>query len=461
LESNHTALALCSNRIVTPNGVRPGAVLFRDEKIVDVVARESVPPECRREEFHEQVIMPGLVDHHVHINEPRQDGQEWEGFETATRAAAAGGITTLVDMPLNNIPVTTTVDALCAKIETSAAKMSVDCGFHAGVVPGNAGEIQQLIEAGVLGVKAFLIDSGLREFQNVTATDVRSALPAIAQSGLPLLVHAELASVPTVLASQDCRSYSSYLASRPRRWEQDAIELMVGLCREFNCRTHIVHLSSADAVSVLRAAKREGLPVTVETCPHYLFFSAEGIPDMDTRFKCAPPIREEENRTRLWAALEEGVIDCIVSDHSPCPPEMKHLASGDLNRAWGGIASLQFGLSVVWTEARRKGFTAAHLAEWMCRQPARLVGLEGKKGAIAPGYDADFVVWDPEDTTTIEHDMIHHRHKTTPYEGRTLSGRVSATFLRGRKIYEGGKFFGPFGTPLLRHQLHKAAAWSN
>jgi len=459
LEFLANSLALCSDRIVTPDGVMAGAVLVDDEVITDIVDRGRIPASFLRVEYAGKVIMPGLVDTHVHINEPGRT--EWEGFETATRSAAAGGITTLVDMPLNSSPVTTTIEAFRKKLDASRGKLYVDCGFHAGLVPENSRDIKDLLEAGVLGVKAFLTDSGIDEFQNVTEKDLRDSLTTIAKSGLPLLVHAELATTGPGLRSQPRMPYHIYLSSRPREWEHHAIKLLIQLCREFECHIHIVHLSSADAVPMLREARKEGLPITVETCPHYLFFSAEEIMNGDTRFKCAPPIREKENRERLWAALKEGVVTCVVSDHSPCPPEMKQLTEGDFQKSWGGIPSLQFGLSIVWTEARRRGHDLSELAEWMSHQPARLAGLEGKKGLIAPGHDADLVVWDPESTINVRQGEVHHRHKITPYEGRVLQGKVLATFLRGRKVYEDGQMYGPFGTTLLRHQLKKVPAWSN
>jgi len=446
-----TEFILTSKRVVTSDGVKEVLVHVRDGVIVDILSLHNIPDGIIVEDYGDLVIMPGLVDTHVHINEPGRT--EWEGFETATQAAAAGGVTTLVDMPLNSSPVTTSVDAFNKKLEAANGKLWVDCGFYTGLVPGNADQIHSLIEAGVLGVKAFLIHSGIDEFPNAGEGDLRAAMPVIAAAGVPLLVHAELSSnAPSPNnPGQDPRSYSAYLASRPRPWEHDAITLMISLCREFNCRTHIVHLSSADAVPMLRVAREEGLPLPVETCPHYLFFSAEEIPDSDTRFKCAPPIREEENRQRLWTALKERDIDFIVSDHSPCPPYMKMLESGDFMRAWGGIASLQFGLSIIWTEAQRRGFSIQDVAEWMCRRPAQFVGLGSRKGAIASGCDADFVLWNPEGEFTVKSSNILHRHKITPYEGRSLYGVVEKTILHGRTVYEHGSVSPtPSGSTMLR-----------
>jgi allantoinase len=444
--SNHpNRVAIRSNRIVTPSGIKKGTVLIAGEVISAVVAFSDIPSDYFLDDVGDLVVMPGLVDTHVHINEPGR--MEWEGFETATKSAAAGGITSLVEMPLNSSPVTTTVDAFQKKIDTAKGKLFVDCGFYGGVIPGNSSHIQPLIDAGVRGFKAFLIHSGIDDFPNTSESDLRAAMPTIAKSGLPLLVHCELQSNTPALPHFSPSFYRAYLSCRPRQWEHDAIKLMIDLCREYNCRVHIVHLSSADELPMIRMARSEGLPLTVETCPHYLYFTAEEIPDGDTRFKCAPPIRERENRERLWDGLNEDVIDFIVSDHSPCPPELKLLNDGDFLKAWGGISSLQFGLSIVWTEARKRGFTIADVAKWMCTRPAQFVGL--KKGKLEAGYDADIVVWHPEASFVVGQSLIFQRHKLTPYEGRTLQGVVERTYLRGRKIYEKGTFAEPLGKILL------------
>jgi allantoinase len=446
-------LLIHSRRVVYLASLRDATIFIKDGIIADVVDGAQRIADCPFEDFGDLVVMPGLVDSHVHLNEPGRT--EWEGFETGTKAAAAGGITTLVDMPLNSSPVTTTVDALEKKIAASEGKRWVDCGFHAGLIPGNHADIEPLIEAGVLGVKAFLIHSGIDDFPNATERDLRAAMPIIAKHNIPLLVHAELKDDFSYQEkfSSDPRSYTAYLASRPREWEHRAIKLMIDLCREYGCRVHIVHLSSADALPMLAKAREEKLPITVETCPHYLFFAAEEIPDGDTRFKCAPPIREKENQERLWAALRDATIDFIPSDHSPCPPEMKLLDEGDFIRAWGGIASLQFGLSIMWTAARERGFSTIDLTEWMCRAPAAFIGLGDRKGKIAAGYDADLVAWNPEAQFTAEPSMIHHHHKVTPYEGQQLYGVVEKTFLRGTKIYERGRSWSePSGKVLIRSE---------
>jgi allantoinase len=446
-----TEWAIGGEQVITPEGVRDAAVLIRGEKIHAVVPLAQLPAGCPFEDVGRCVLLPGLVDSHVHINEPGRT--HWEGFATATQAAAAGGITTLIDMPLNSSPVTTTLAALDQKRTAAQGKLWVDCGFYGGVVPGNAGQIEPLARAGVMGFKAFLCHSGIDEFPNATEADLRQAMPRIAGTGLPLLAHAELVSEPSGQSS-DPRSYAGYLASRPRQWEHDAIELLLALAAEYRCPVHIVHLASADALPMLRKAREAGVPVTVETCPHYLFFAAEEIPDGDPRYKCAPPIRESANRERLCAGLRQGWIDTLGSDHSPAPPEMKHLETGDLQRAWGGIASLQLTLPLIWTLARQwpqVGFS--EIANWLGRRPATLVGLESRKGALAAGYDADLVVFDPDAEFTVAGAELRHRHKITPYEGHRLRGRVERTYLRGYKVYDAGRIDGsPCGTTLVRGQ---------
>jgi allantoinase len=445
--------AICGKYVVTPDGVREAAVLVRGEKVMEVIARSAVPADCPLEDVGDRVILPGLVDAHVHINEPGRT--DWEGFATATRAAAAGGVTTLVDMPLNSSPVTTTADAFAQKLAAAEGKLWVDCGFYGGVVAGSAQHIEPLAAAGVLGFKAFLCPSGIDEFPAATQSDLRAVMPRIASAGLPLLVHAELvAPLPAAdqarLASEP-RNYAAYLASRPRQWEHQAIELMLRLCREFHCSVHIVHLSSADALPLLDEARAAGLPVTVETCPHYLAFAAEEIPDGDPRFKCAPPIRERDNRDRLRAAVRDGRIDYLASDHSPAPPALKDLDTGNLERAWGGIASLQLTLPIVWTMFRTwPGVGLVDLVQRLSRRPAGVVGLGSRKGALASGYDADLVVLDPDAEFTVSSKMLHHRHKVTPYEGCRLHGRVDKTVLRGHTVFDAGRFADqPTGRPLL------------
>jgi allantoinase len=432
-----------SGRIVTPGGERAGAVVVRHGVIIEVVDAGRAAA-LAGDDYGDLAILPGLVDVHVHVNEPGRT--EWEGFETATRAAAAGGVTTLVDMPLNSSPVTTSVPALDEKLRAARGKLAVDVAFHGGLVPGNAGEIDPLIRAGVVAIKAFLVHSGIDEFPNATEADLRAAMPVLAARGVPLLVHAELDDGGGPAAG---RPYASYLASRPREWENRAVRLAIALCREYQAPVHVVHLSSSGVLDDVRAAKREGLPLTVETCPHYLVFDAERIPDGDTRFKCAPPIRERENREKLWQALADGTIDLIASDHSPCPPEMKGVGDGHFGRAWGGISSLQLGLSAVWAEAQSRGHVLDRVARWMSSAPATLVGLSGK-GAIWEGGDADLVVFDPDERWKVSGHSLFHRHKVTPYHGMELAGSVRATYLRGRKVFEAGRMVGaPSGRVIL------------
>jgi allantoinase len=444
-------LAIASRRIQLDAGEFDGALLIRDATIQAVVGRADVPPGLRVDDFGSLVVMAGRVDTHVHVNEPGRT--DWEGFENATRAAAAGGTTTVVDMPLNSVPVTTTLEALERKREAARGRCFVDCGFWGGVVPGNAAQLEPMIEAGVCGFKAFLIDSGIEEFPAVAEPDLRAALPILAKHGVPLLVHAELA-LDVARTASSPRRYSTYLSSRPDAWERDAIELIVRLCREYRGPVHVVHLSSATALTLLRAARAEGLPITAETCPHYLVFDAESVADGATEFKCAPPIRERSNRERLWAALADGTIDLVVSDHSPCTPELKARAAGDFTSALGGIASLQLALSATWTEARARGLSPTHVARWMCEAPARQAGLD-RKGRLAVGCDADVVVWDPDAAFSVTEADLHHRHKLTPYLGRRLQGLVRATYLRGRKVYDRGSFTEPIRGELLTPHGHQ------
>jgi len=433
-------LIVRGRRVVTSEGERAAAIRVRGGVISAITAFDDLPKGSVVHEAHDFVVMPGIVDTHVHINEPGRT--EWEGFSTATRAAAAGGITTLIEMPLNSIPATTTAAAFREKLAAAAGKLWVDVGFWGGVVPGNATELRPLWESGVFGFKCFLVPSGVEEFAHVTESDLRGALPELGALKAPLLVHAELpgpiAEAEKKLAKADPRRYSAWLASRPRAAENKAIELLAKLARELGTRIHVVHLSSSDAIAALREAKSDGQPVTVETCPHYLTFDAEEIADGCTEFKCAPPIREKGNREKLWAALGDGTIDFVATDHSPCPPAMKLLEAGDFLGAWGGIASLELSLPAVWTEASSRGYAVPRLAEWLCSGPARLAGLE-RKGRIAVGYDADFVIWNPDGTFAVDPAKLHQRNKITPYAGRELLGVVETTFLRGRKIFDRGE----------------------
>jgi allantoinase len=437
--------AFIARRVVTPEGIRPAAILVEGERIKAVVSPEQIPAEGYKiRDFGGAAMLPGLVDSHVHINDPGR--AEWEGFETATRAATAGGYTLLVDMPLNCLPATTTVAALEAKRAAARGKCRVDWAAWGGVVRDNENDIEALAATGVRGFKCFLINPGIDGFTMVTEQQLRAALPHVARTGLPLLVHAELPGpidrATAALAGADWSRYSTYLQSRPDEAELTAMRLMLSLCREYGFRLHIVHLSTSHALDELRAARSEGLPVSVESCPHYLHLTAETIGDGATLSKCAPPIRSRDNCERLWQGLREGTIDLVVTDHSPCPPAMKRLAEGNFQTAWGGIASLSVALPLMWTEASRRGFTLLDLARWMAAEPARLASCDARKGRLAPGYDADFVVFDPDREFIVSEDRLHYRHPLSPYLGETLRGVVKATYLRGNPVFADGEFPG-------------------
>jgi allantoinase len=431
---------------VTPQGVRAAAIRIRSGRIASVQ-----PPgptdDARVIDVGDAVVMPGLVDTHVHINEPGR--AEWEGFETATRAAAAGGVTTLLDMPLNSIPPTTTVEGFHAKASSAAGRCRVPVGFWGGAVPGNAEELDRLAASGVFGFKSFLVDSGVPEFERLGRDGLLAAMEACARLVRPLLVHAEDPSRIVTAWSGRLDAYASYLATRPAAAEDAAVSLVIELCRRTGARVHVLHVSSAAAAEALGQARKEGLPMSAETCPHYLTFAAEEIPEGATEYKCAPPIRQRANRERLWQALRDGALDLVVSDHSPAPAALKLRDSGDFRRAWGGIASLELSLPAVWTEASSRGFSFADVARWMCSGPARLAGLS-RTGSIAPGFDADLVVWRPEARRRVDPASLQQRHKLTPYAGRELLGTVEATYLRGEKIFDHGDFVGePSGEVLL------------
>ena len=456
--------ALRSQRVVTPEGVRPATVVWAGEHIEAVLANtdHALDEDLAIEDLGAHVLMAGLVDCHVHINEPGRT--EWEGFTSATRAAAAGGVTTVVDMPLNCLPVTTTVAALEHKLAVCSGQLQVDVGFWGGVVPDNIGDLAALAERGVLGCKAFLVHSGIDEFPNATEADLRAAMPILRDAGIPLLAHAEL-DLGAEVQTDDPRAYQSYLESRPARWEDEAIALLIRLCRETGCRVHIVHLSSADSLPQLRAARDEGLPITVETCPHYLCLEAESIPDGATEFKCAPPIRDADNRERLWQGLADGIIDFVITDHSPCLPGLKLPEEGDFHRAWGGISSLQLGLPNLWTHARERGFSIADIARWLTSAPARFAGLDQRKGRIAAGWDADLVIWDPDARFDVEAAGLHFRHPISPYIGQSLAGVVQRTYVRGTRVFqrdaEGPRFAdGRIGRPVLRHDSARKGSTS-
>ncbi|CAN5718581.1 allantoinase AllB [soil metagenome] len=464
-----------SRRVVTPDGEAALNVLVRDGRIAELHDHAEPPQDVRCIDVGELPLLPGLVDTHVHLNDPGRD--DWEGFETGTRAAAAGGVTTLVDMPLNSIPPTTTLAGLDAKRAAARGRCHVNVGFWGGIVPGNLAEIGRLHDAGVLGFKCFLAPSGVAEFGHVTAADLVRVLPLLAETGAPLLVHAELLDAGTGatanIAVQDDTvhsgrreqaaersAYSTYLATRPDSVEVEAVRLLVELCRETRVRIHIVHVASALVLPLLEAARNERLPITAETCPHYLHFAAEDIGDGRTEYKCAPPIRSASNRDALWRGLADGDLDLIASDHSPAPPALKRAGDGSFMEAWGGIASLQLTLPVVWTGARRRGFTLSDVSNWLAAAPARLAGLQ-HKGAIAVGFDADFVVFDDEAEFTVTADTLLCRHPHTPYAGATLTGVVLATHLAGAVVYDadGGGSGPPAGLLILR--TRDGAEWTS
>jgi allantoinase len=439
--------AIRSRRVIAPEGERDAVVVIDGECIAAVKAPADVATDIAVEDLGNVALLPGLVDAHTHINEPGRT--EWEGFATATRAAAAGGFTTVVDMPLNCLPETTDVEALELKREAARGKCMVDYALWGGCVDGNQGELEPLALAGVPGYKSFLIYPGCDGFTAIDRENLELALPHIARTGLPLLVHAELeasinaANIQLERSGADWRKYATYLASRPDEAEMEAIALLIELCRTHKFRLHIVHLSTAQALPIIVAAKREGLSITVETCPHYLHCAAEDIANGATLFKCAPPIRSRANRKLLWKALEDGTIDLIATDHSPCPPSMKRLQPtepgeecGRFDEAWGGIASLSTALSIVWTDAHKRGCTLPQIAQWMSAAPARLVGLSTEVGSIEAGKHANLVAFDADASFTVVPEMLHYRHRISPYMGETLHGVVRGTWLRGERVFD-------------------------
>jgi len=430
-------LVLRSRRTVLPDGERPAAVAIAGERIAVIGDYDEPIPAHRTEDLQDLALLPGLVDTHVHVNEPGRT--EWEGFATATRAAAAGGVTTIVDMPLNSLPPTVDSAALAAKRAAAEGKLWVDTGFWGGAIPGNDADLKGLHDAGVFGFKCFTAPSGVDEFPPLDAAGLHRACATVAALGSLLIVHAE---DPAHLHDADAAvhrhgsqasprsDFGRFLATRPETAETSAVREVIAAARATGARVHILHLAAAEALDLIHDAWLDGVAITVETCPHYLHLAAERVPDGATAFKCCPPIRGEANRDALWDGLLDGRIDLVVSDHSPSPPHMK---AGDFATAWGGIASLQLGLSVMWTEARARGLALHDLVRWMSTGPADLVGLH-RKGRIATGADADFVAFDPERAWTVRAADLHHRHPVTPYDGETLTGSVAATWLRGTRI---------------------------
>ena len=438
-------LVVRATTAVTPDGSGRRAIGVRDGVITAVDDLDSTIADDARlvvDLQDDEVLIPGLVDTHVHINDPGRS--EWEGFSSATRAAAAGGITTLVDMPLNSIPPTCDVDALHLKQQTALDQVHVDIGFWGGAVPDNLGTLRELHDAGVLGFKCFLLHSGVDEFPHLDAAQLSAALDEVAAFDGLLIVHAEDAETIDHAPPPAGVHYRTFLDSRPRRAENVAIAHLIEEARRSGARTHILHLSSSDTIPMIRSARQDGVRLSVETCPHYLVLTAEDIPDGATQFKCCPPIREADNREQLWSALATGDIDFIVSDHSPSTPEMKRLDSGDFGLAWGGISSLQLGLSLVWTEAHHRGHDLADVVRWMAEAPADRAGLR-TKGRLAVGAAADFSFFAPHDTFTVDASQLLHRNAVSPYDGRQLHGRVRQTWLRGVPI------FGPLAADTTPH----------
>ncbi len=425
--------AISSSRVFIEGMLKDAVVLYENGIITDIVTKTQIPPNCEHQDMDELVIMPGIIDTHVHINEPGRT--DWEGFNSATQAAAAGGITTVIDMPLNCIPATTTVAALNAKLNCLKDQMWVDIGFHGGVIPGNAGDLEAMLDQGVRTFKAFMIDSGVAEFPASDTKTLDQAMPILAKHNATLLVHAELDLSTHTAAVKDNSSYQEFLLSRPDNWEVDAISEIIRLAKKHDCAVHIVHLSSSQALDLIQQARQQQVKITAETCPHYLTLNSNTIPDGDSRFKCCPPIRDSRNQDALWQGLENGLIDFIVSDHSPCTPALKRLEEHNLWTAWGGISSLQFGLSLIWTAIQKRGYSFSQLVSWMCEKPAKLVNLQSVKGKIQIGYQADFVIWNPEQSQLIEAKNILHKHKLTAYENHRVYGVVDKTILRGEVIF--------------------------
>ncbi|XP_056894725.1 allantoinase, mitochondrial [Takifugu flavidus] len=458
-----TVTAVRSSRVLLDDKVLPAVIVIKDGKIHEIIPRGEFSADAGFKvlDVGDSVVMPGIVDCHVHVNEPGRSS--WEGFWTATRAAAAGGVTTIVDMPLNSIPPTTTLDHFNEKLREAKGKCFVDTAFWGGVIPGNELEIRPMIQAGVAGFKCFLIHSGVEEFPPVTDLDLHRAMKQLQGTGSVLLFHAETELQQTTERNEhlhlDPTEYSTFLQSRPDLMEIEAIQTVTELCLHYQVRCHIVHLSSAKPLKQIQAARQAGAPLTVETTHHYLSLCAEKIPAGATQFKCCPPIRDSNNQAQLWSALKAGHIDMVVSDHSPCTPDLKSLDSGDFTKAWGGISSLQFALPLFWTSASKRGFELPDVVRLLSKRTAQLCSLDRLKGSLAPSYDADLVIWDPDSQFQITEANIHHKNKLSPYLGITLQGVVRATIVRGRLVYQEGSFCPePLGKHLLIPQRKHQAS---
>ena len=439
--------SIYSNRCWIDGTLKPTTISFENGIITDISFEKNEDAF----DVGDSIVMPGVIDAHVHVNEPGRT--EWEGFETATKAAAAGGVTTIIDMPLNASPVTTSVKAFEEKLAATKNKLYVNCGFYGGLVPSNLLEIEPLIKANVLGIKCFLTHSGIDEFVNVVEKELNEAMPIIAKYNIPLLAHCEIFEEEVVFEKErKAGSNQQYLASRPKQWENDAIAFMIKLCRKHRCKTHIVHVSSAEALPLIEQAKKEGLPLTAETCAHYIYFNAENIPDNDTLYKCAPPIREKANNELLKAALRSGVLDFIATDHSPAPPDLKEISTGNLQKAWGGIAGLQFLIPAAWTSLKDK-ISIEEFIPMLTYKPAHFLNIHAKKGLLAVGFDADITIWNDEEEFLVEEKNIQHRHKISPYIGKKLYGVVQQTIVNGEVVFEKNKDFEnkTFGKIILKN----------
>ncbi|XP_074650897.1 allantoinase, mitochondrial-like isoform X2 [Tubulanus polymorphus] len=450
-------LLVKGRKVVIGDGIVPASIIVKNGKIIDIIydynfeMDDSVPVI----DGGNLVIMPGIVDSHVHVNEPGRT--EWEGYETATKAAATGGITTIVDMPLNCVPVTTSMSAFSIKLKEAADKAFVDVAFWGGVIPGNQSELRPMINAGISGFKCFLIHSGIDEFPKVSEYDLHNAMVQLRRTDSVLLFHAEM-DVDDIPSAEDKnpQAYQTFVESRPDSMELEAVKLVCKLCVHYRVPCHIVHLSSAECLPLIQVARAQGGPLTCETCHHYLSFDAESIPDKDTSYKCCPPIRSKQNQETLWEALKSGIIDLVVSDHSPCTADLKQLDTGDFMKAWGGISSLQFGLSSFWTSARQRSMTVFDIVRLMCENTAKLAGIHTRKGKISRGYDADFVIWDPNESFVITEEIIQHKNKVTPYMGKRLNGVVHQTIVRGNTVYKNGRVtVKPYGELILKSRSAK------